>query len=106
MYIELKSGYGDFGPARIGRVTFSKSGLSVYYKGKLFQRLKGSGVSGGNYFDAETGEEYWISGPKQFSPDRHWAGGGLVHIDQDVSEEYWKDVRKCDLPKNSLIASG
>jgi hypothetical protein len=103
MYIELKSGHGDDGPARIGRVTFSKSGLSVYYNGKLFQRLKGSGVCGGNYFDAQTREEYWISGPKHFSPDRHWAGGSTVHIDEDVAAEYWRDIRKCEPPENCLV---
>jgi hypothetical protein len=96
MYIELKSGRGDCGPARIGRVSFSKSGLSIYYRNKMFQRLRGSGVSGGNYFDSETGDEYWISGPKHSSPDRHWAGGGVVHIDRDVAEEYWRDIRKCN----------
>ena len=31
---------------------------------KRFQRLKGSGISG-NYFDVETGDEYWISGVKK-----------------------------------------
>jgi hypothetical protein len=103
MYIELKSGQGDKGPARIGRVTFSKSGLSVYYRGKMFQRLAGTGVNSGNYYDADSREEYWISGPKRDSPDRHWAGGGVVHIDEDVAEEYWRDIRKCDSPKNPLI---
>jgi hypothetical protein len=87
MYIELKSGYGDSGPARIGRVTFSKTGTSVYYKGKRFQRLRGRGVSG-NYYDTETGEEYWISGVKKDRSDRHWAGSGKVIVDGDVRKEY------------------
>ncbi len=87
MYIELKSGQGDRGPARIGRVTFSKSGTTIYYKGKSFQRIKGGGISG-NYFDVETSEEYWISGVKKNGEDRHWAGSGAVEIDEDVKEEY------------------
>ena len=87
MYIELKSGFGDSGPARIGRVSFSKTGLSVYYKGKRFQRAKGGGIAG-NYFDADTGEEYWISGVKRDRSDRHWAGSGAVEIDDDAREEY------------------
>ena len=33
-----------------------------------------------NYFDAETGDEYWISGPKKNGQDRHSAGGGPVAI--------------------------
>jgi hypothetical protein len=102
MYIELKTGFGDRGPARIGRVSFSKSGPSVYYRGRMFQRLGGMGVHGGNYFDSETREEYWISGPKHDSPDRQWAGGGVVHIDEDVAEEYWREIRKCAPPKEPL----
>lgn len=93
MYIELKSGYSDNGPARIGRVTFSKSYRTIYYKGKTFQRIKGGGVSG-NYYDIETGEEYWISGVKKNAQDRHWAGVGSIEIDDDVREEYSKIVGK------------
>lgn len=39
MYIEYK-GEDIVGPARIGRVTFSKTGKSIYYKGKEFGGLK------------------------------------------------------------------
>ena len=72
MYIERKSGHHDDGPARIGRVSFSQTGRTIYYKGRSFRSLKGSGI-GANYFDVETGEEYWISGPKRNGEDRHWA---------------------------------
>ena len=91
LYVELKSGTGDNGPAWIGRVRFSKTGRSIYYRGKRLQR--GLGISG-NYFDAETGEEYWVSGPKQNGQDRHWAGSGAVSIDSDVAEEYWREIRR------------
>jgi hypothetical protein len=40
MYIESKAG-GLVGPARIGRVSYSKTGCTIYYKGKEFQKLKG-----------------------------------------------------------------
>ncbi|MFG0273742.1 MAG: 1-deoxy-D-xylulose-5-phosphate synthase [Phycisphaerales bacterium] len=92
MYIELKSNSNDRGPARIGRVQFSKWGSSVYYQGRRFETLKGSGVSG-NYVDVETGDEYWISGCKKNGQDRHWAGSGPVEIDDDVREEYWTEIR-------------
>lgn len=64
VYMELESGYRDDGPARVGRVTFSKSGRSLYYKGRRFERIRKGGVRG-NYVDVETGEGYWISGVKQ-----------------------------------------
>jgi len=103
MYLELKSGSGDRGNARIGRVTFSGSGKTIYYQGRSFQSSKGRGI-GANYFDVASGDEYWISGPKKNGQDRHWAGGGPVSIDPDVADEYWSDVRKCAPPKNPLIA--
>jgi len=42
MYIESKA-EGLTRPARIGRVTFSKSGATIYYQGKAFQSLRGRG---------------------------------------------------------------
>ena len=71
MYIELKThagGHDDRGPARIGRVTFSKSGKSVHYRGRTFQRTTRAVC--GNYFDVESNDEYWISGPKKRGGDR------------------------------------
>jgi hypothetical protein len=40
---EDKGSGGITGPARIGRVRFSQTGKSIYYKGKMFQSLKGRG---------------------------------------------------------------
>jgi hypothetical protein len=90
MYIERKA--GDItGAARIGRVTFSKSGKSVYYGGRIFRTLAGRGFKA-NYFDVESGEEYWISGCKRDGHDRLY--GGTVEIDEDVAAEYWATIRK------------
>lgn len=92
MYIEDKS-EGLDGPARIGRVTFSKSGRSVYYAGRTFQSLGGRG-SKANYFDLETGDPFWISGPRKDGRDRLYDGGTKpVEIDADVRNEYWGDIR-------------
>lgn len=88
MYVELKSGFSDNGPARIGRVTFSKSGLSVFYRGLELHRLSGRGVCGGNYFDEATGNEYWVSGLKKNGQDRHHCGRGEVLVDKDIRAEY------------------
>lgn len=72
MYIEAK-GNDISGPGRIGRVTFSKSTKSVYYRGRRFQTLSGRGFKA-NYFDCETGEHYWISGCKRRGGDRLYRG--------------------------------
>lgn len=55
MYIENKHGENNLiGVARIGRVTYSKSGSSVHYDGRTFQTLNGQGFKA-NYFDVESG---------------------------------------------------
>lgn len=92
MYIESKA-EGLNGPARIGRVTFNRTGRTLYYKDKSFQSLKGHGFKA-NYSD-ETGDEYWISGPRRDGLDRLYGKSSLVvEIDEDVREEYWTEIRK------------
>ncbi|MBL4885911.1 MAG: hypothetical protein JKY95_15440 [Planctomycetaceae bacterium] len=103
MYVECKSGSGDDGPAWIGRVSFSKTGRTIYFNGMAFQSCGGRGI-GANYFEVESGEQYWISGPKKNGQDRHWAGCGPVKIDADVVQEYWQDIRNCQPPKNPNVA--
>jgi len=97
MYIESKSGRLT-GPGRIGRVTFSKTGSTLYYRGRSFQSLKGAGFKS-NYFDVETGEHYWISGPKRNGEDQLYATNIPVEIDDDVYEEYWSTIRRTPAPK-------
>ena len=86
MYVELKSGHGDNGPAWIGRVTFSKSGRSSFYRGRELIHIKGG--TSGNYMDVQTREECWVSGVKENGSNRHWAGSGPIQIDDDVRAEY------------------
>jgi hypothetical protein len=90
MYIEYK-GDGIVGAARIGRVTFSKTGKSLYYGGKEFASLAGAGFKA-NYFDTETREHYWISGCKKDGTDALYST--QVEIDEDVREEYWIKIRQ------------
>jgi len=87
MYIESKAG-GLTGPTRIGRVTFSKTGATLYYAGKSFQSLKGSG-SKSNYFEVESGKPYWISGPRKDGQGSLYATNVAPEIDEDVRNEYW-----------------
>ena len=66
MYIENKDGEIDGYQARVGWVTFSKSGLSIYYRDWRFGRLK---KRGGN---------------------RHRSKIVSAHIDEDALNEYNK----------------
>jgi len=81
------------GTSRIGRVTFSKTGRTLYYDGQAFQSLKGAGFKS-NYYCVETGADYWISGPKRRGGDRMYGSVLSVEIDEDVREEYWRDIRR------------
>ncbi|WP_443631257.1 1-deoxy-D-xylulose-5-phosphate synthase [Candidatus Njordibacter sp. Uisw_056] len=90
MYIEDKSD-GLEGEARIGRVYLSKSGKTLYYRGMKFQSLKGSGFKA-NYFKVESGDHYWISGPRKDQNDRLYGGNSGVEIDNDVHEEYMQYI--------------
>ena len=92
MYIERKAG-SLTGPARIGRVTSSKTGRMLYYHGRRFQSLKGAGFKS-NYYDVDTGDDYWISGPKRKGGDSLYGGSTPIEIDDDVREEYWRDIRR------------
>ena len=87
MYIENKSGDIDGAPARIGFVTFSKTGRSIYYRDLTLKRMKGGGVSG-NYYCEETDDEYWVSGVKKRDSNTHWAESTKVLVDSDALEEY------------------
>jgi len=89
MYVENKDGDIDGVSARIGWVEFSKSGRTVYYRGKSLKRATGGGVKG-NHFDEDTGDEYWISGIKKKRSNTHWAESTKVSIDDDAMDEYKK----------------
>jgi hypothetical protein len=88
MYIENKAG-GLNGEGRIGWVEVSRSGRSYSYRGRRLCKTK-SGYKY-NCFDEETGEAYWISGPHKDGADKLY--GGVVQIDDDARDEYWKNVR-------------
>ena len=96
MYIESKAG-GLTGPARIGRVTFSKTGATIYYQGKAFQSLRVSGFKS-NYFDVETGEPYWISGRRKDGQNSLYATHLGPTVDDDVVDEYRLKIRGLPVP--------
>ena len=92
MYIECKAG-ALTGDACIGRVTFNRTGRTIYYRDQVFHRIAGGGFKS-NYTEETTGEDYWISGPKQKGSDRMYGSALPVPIDEDARVEYWRDIRK------------
>lgn len=104
MFIEYK-GEGLTGDARIGRVTFSKTGKSVHYNGKTFQTLSGTGFKA-NYFEVDTGEYYWISGCKKGGGDRLYGKRTPIYIDEDVRVEYWTEIRNLPNLADTKVING
>ena len=98
MYIELKTD-GLRGEGRIGRVEFSKSGKTLYYKGRKL--IKASAPLKANYFDEETLEDFWISNPKKDGQDSLFPA--TIEIDQDAKSEYWCAIR--NLPGQQNLSS-
>lgn len=91
MYVESKGSPIDGAHARIGWVTFSKTGKTVYYREKTLQKAS-RGIAG-NFFDTETGDEYWVSGIKTKGSNAHPHTPVKVAVDDDAVEEYER-IRK------------
>ena len=102
MYIESKAN-GLIGEARIGRITYSKTGRTLYYKDKAFYTLGGAGFKS-NYCNVETGDHYWISGCKKRGSNRLYGERIPVEIDEDVREEYWTQIRNKPHKKHEKFA--
>ncbi|NOS75005.1 MAG: hypothetical protein HOP36_10835 [Methyloglobulus sp.] len=105
LYIENKDGDIDGVEGCIGWVTFSQSGKTVYYRGRTLKKAM-RGIRG-NFYDENTGEEYWISGIKIRGSNQHWAEPVNVRIDSDALDEYKfiKAGKKSFTPKPSSINS-
>lgn len=90
MYVENKGGgeNGLDGAGRICWVEMSRSRGGYYFDGKLLHKTRGYKY---NCVDKETGEHYWVSGPKKNGEDKLY--GGVVEIDEDAREEYWLKIR-------------
>jgi hypothetical protein len=100
-YVELKTGYSDDGPARIGHVAVSRSGQTIYFNGRAFGR--GGKHQGGNYCDCESGERYWISGVKKRGSNRHECGHGKIMIEETAVAEYLQLTGASELDKSQFV---
>ena len=99
IYVELKSGYSDNGPAWIGKAEYSKSRKMLYFNGMALRQLPRR-QNFETHSNPETGEFFWVSGVKKNQTDRHWAGSGVIMIDKAVLEEYMNHVGISQLSKS------
>ena len=89
MYLELKND-GLRGEGRIGRVSFSKTGKTLYYHNRVLVKARAMPLKA-NFFDEETLEDFWVSGATKDGTDSLFAG--RIEIDEDVRAEYWTEIR-------------
>lgn len=85
VFIELKTGFANNGPAYIGYAARSKSGRTIFFNGKAFR--KSTQCISGNYFDIESEEHYWISGVKKTGTDRLHGANGPTYVDRQALAE-------------------
>lgn len=89
MYLELLTEDGN-GPAWIGRVRFSKTGHTIYYRGRTLEEAV---VGPGTHRDRDTGERFFVSAIKRDLRALHWADRA-VEIDDDAVAEYERRLRR------------
>lgn len=82
IYIESKA-EGLNGPARIGRVTFNRTGRTLYCKDQSFQTSR-EAASSQTILKRKPG----MTRPPL--PEKRL----MVDVDDDVREEYWMEIRK------------
>lgn len=86
MYVENKDGLIDGEKARIGWVTFSKTGRTIYYRDLALLAIKG-GIRG-NFLHVDTQEEFWVSGVKKRGSNAHPYEPVTPVVDEDAKEAY------------------
>lgn len=96
MFVQLKTGHdSDRGPCWISWVRFSKTWQTAYWHGKTLRRW--TGMFDANFFDAETNEDYWLSGPHRDGQDTRY-GSVLPEIDEDARGDYERFLSGKPLP--------
>ncbi|HEY8621465.1 MAG TPA: hypothetical protein VIM01_15450 [Dermatophilaceae bacterium] len=86
MFVHQKTGYNlDQGPSWIGWVEFNRSWGTARYRDRELRRTPG--LWDANFVDAETGDEFWLSGPKRDQSDTRY-GARTTTVDADVRDVY------------------
>jgi hypothetical protein len=96
MFVQLKTGHNlDRGPSWIGWVDFNRSWVTARYRGRELRRAQR--MWDANFYDVETGEQFWLSGPKRDRTDTRY-GPATTEVDPDVREVYEAFLAGAPLP--------
>ena len=96
MFVQLKTGYDmDQGPAWISVVSFNRSWKTARWHGKTLRRW--TGMPDANFFDVETDEKYWISGPRRDLRDTRYSSV-MPTVEDEAREAYEAFLGGAPLP--------
>ncbi|WP_410636877.1 hypothetical protein [Amycolatopsis sp. lyj-346] len=96
MYLQLKTGFDtDRGPSWIAWVRFSPTWKTAYVHDRTLRRWPG--MFDANFFDVDTGEEFWLSGPKRDRTDGRYSRAAPA-VDDDARGPYEAFLRGEPLP--------
>ena len=86
MFVQLKTAHdADRGPAWVSVVRFNRSWKTAYWHDKTLRRWPG--MHDANFYDVETREEYWVSGPHRDQSDTRFSTVAPT-IDPDAADAY------------------
>lgn len=95
MFVQLKTGFPtDQGPCWVCRVHFSKSWQSARFHSRSLRRENGFEH---NFVDLDSGDKWWVSGPKRDRTDARYSTQQPI-IDDDVRREYEAFLAGAPLP--------
>jgi len=96
MFVQLKTGHNtDNGPCWISVVRFNRSWNTAYWHGKTLRRWPG--MFDANFYDIDTKEECWVSGPHRDRADTRYSRINPV-VDDDAREAYQAFLAGAALP--------
>jgi hypothetical protein len=95
MFVQLKTGYPlDQGPSWIAWVDFNRSWKTARFQGRELRRFQGFDA---NFYDVNTEEWFWLSGPKRDRTDTRY-GPGSTQVEDDAREAYEAFLAGAPLP--------
>lgn len=100
MFVQLKSGFNtDAGPSWISRVRFTRSWRTAYFHGRTLHRVTGTAHANhdSNFYDVDSGEEFWLSGPKRDQTDGRYSNR-QPEVDDDARAAYEAFLAGAPLP--------
>ncbi|MFD4371188.1 hypothetical protein [Streptomyces sp. NPDC058486] len=96
MFVHLKTGHPtDQGPSWIGWVDFSKTWSTAHFRGRTLRRT--AGLYDANFHDVDSGEEFWLSGPKRDRTDARY-GRYAPEIEPAAADAYRAFLAGAPLP--------